>query len=331
MSSRIEHVASANLQSKLAGYPPTAQSPAAKALPQIHPRGLRFLIGSPATWASAAAVAWSAWLLHDWPTSGPLPPPAPAATSSVAEQTITPSSSALTPEPVSTAKEAPPPKKSPSTVDGLEHRKLRPNPIPRTESPVNEPPTLREIETALQSGRYEEAEDALEKLLAQSPYRSDALLLRATIASHCNNNQESASQWRQRAAIANPDDPAVRASQLGELAATDPLLAESQLKSLVEQHPKATAPAFYLGNLLAAQERWHEARQAYMRAVSIDAYHPDYLFNLAVSLDRLHETKQAALIYQRALIAADSSPATFPRMQAKERLARLNTNAGMKD
>jgi uncharacterized protein HemY len=95
------------------------------------------------------------------------------------------------------------------------------------------------------------------------------------------------------------------------------------LKSLLAAQPGLFSLNFALGNLYAGQGRWSEAEQAYFKAVSGDPGNPDGLFNLAVGLDQMHQSKLAANYYQRALTAAASRPAGFDQAQLKARLIEL--------
>ncbi|MGB5011473.1 MAG: tetratricopeptide repeat protein, partial [Candidatus Dechloromonas phosphoritropha] len=77
------------------------------------------------------------------------------------------------------------------------------------------------------------------------------------------------------------------------------------------------------GNLYSRQNRWSEAQQVYFNAVAADPDNPDYLFNLAVSLDHLRQPKLAAQHYRLALDAAQRRPAAFDSDRVQLRLAEL--------
>jgi uncharacterized protein HemY len=101
------------------------------------------------------------------------------------------------------------------------------------------------------------------------------------------------------------------------------VLSESRLKTLLSNQPESPALHFSLGNLYAGQSRWSEAQQAYFRAHAGEPENADYLFNLAVSLDHMHQKKLAAQYYQSALTAAETRSAAFDRNQVKSRLFEL--------
>ena len=81
--------------------------------------------------------------------------------------------------------------------------------------------------------------------------------------------------------------------------------------------------AFHEGNRLAGEGRWEEAQQAYLRALNANPGHPDILFNLAVSLDRLDQHEAAIRHYRQALEQARDDAHAFLPETALRRLAEL--------
>ncbi|HUX26097.1 MAG TPA: tetratricopeptide repeat protein, partial [Burkholderiales bacterium] len=69
--------------------------------------------------------------------------------------------------------------------------------------------------------------------------------------------------------------------------------------------------------------RWAEAQQAYFRAYAGNPEYPDFAYNLAVSLDQLHQSKPALEYYRRALALAKDHPATFDQAQVSKRVSQL--------
>lgn len=162
-----------------------------------------------------------------------------------------------------------------------------------------------------------------EKALGRDPNNTDALLALAAIAQR-QGQPADAEAWYRRALVANPSDPAVQAAVLnGATAGADPQNTESRLKILLAAQPESAPLNFALGNLLSRQNRWSEAQQVYFNAVAGDSDNPDYLFNLAVSLDHLRQSRPAAQHYRLALEAAEQRPAAFDRAQVKKRLLDL--------
>jgi tetratricopeptide (TPR) repeat protein len=184
-------------------------------------------------------------------------------------------------------------------------------------------PALTRAHRALQEGSLEQASQQYLLALQHDPNNVDALLALAAIAQHQGRGNE-AEGWRQRALVADPSHPAAQAAVLGGTAAgTDPLATESRLKTLLAAQPQSAELNFTLGNLFAGQRRWGEAQQAYFNAVAADGDNPDYLFNLAVSLDQMRQPRPAAQHYRLALEAAIRRPAAFDTQQARRRLAEL--------
>ena len=159
--------------------------------------------------------------------------------------------------------------------------------------------------------------------LQRDPNNIDALLALAAIAQFQGRSVE-ADALRQRALVANPADSSVQAANLNSApASTDPQATESRLKTLLSAQPESAPLNFALGNLYARQQRWPEAQQVYFNAVAADGDNPDYLFNLAVSLDHIRQSRPAAQYYRLALDAATRRPAAFDRDQVRRRLAEL--------
>jgi len=81
---------------------------------------------------------------------------------------------------------------------------------------------------------------------------------------------------------------------------------------------------FTLGNQYAQQGRWAEAQQAYFKAFATDPDNADYAFNLAVSLDQLHQPALALEYYRRALALAEKRSASFAPEVARTRVQQLS-------
>jgi len=174
----------------------------------------------------------------------------------------------------------------------------------------------------LQNNALDEARGDYEQALRADPNNVDTLLGLAAIAQRQGRLAE-AEAFRQRAYEVAPQDPAAQAAFIGSTANGDALTTESRLKNLLSAQPESPALNFSLGNLYARQNRWNEAQQAYFNALAGDADNPDYLFNLAVSLDHLRQNKLAAQHYRLALEAARKRPAAFDPERLDRRLNAL--------
>lgn len=187
-------------------------------------------------------------------------------------------------------------------------------------------PALTAAHAALEQGNLAQAQRDFAQALERDPHNLDALLGLAALALGAGRQAEALAHY-QAALTAHPRDARALAGYLGLNAARDPEGTESRLKILLHEQADAPALHFALGNLLAGQSRWHEAQAAYFQAWSLDASNPDYRFNLAVSLDRLHQSRLAAEHYQAALAAARLRPAAFDPEQVRARLAQLEGSA----
>jgi len=175
----------------------------------------------------------------------------------------------------------------------------------------------------LQNNQLDGARLDYEQALRNDPNNVDTLLALAAIAQRQGRSND-AERYQQRAINADPSDPAAQAAILGGNAGGDQIANESRLKSSLAAQPESGPLNFALGNLYSRQKRWSDAQQVYFNAVAADADNPDYLFNLAVSLDHLRQSKLAAQHYRLALEAAQHRPAAFDRERVALRIAQLS-------
>jgi len=255
------------------------------------------------------------------PAAAPSPPALPL--------TPPPATSVLSPISASTAT-APAAEPRPAAAPRQDFApSLEPRPAPGSGAPIRFSRTRPEPDVNVQEGyaklqgnHLDAARRDYDKALASDPNNVDALLALAAIAQRQGHSGD-ADRYLQRAIEADPRSPAALAAALGSNAGGDQQGNESRLKSLLSTQPESGPLNFALGNLYARQGRWSEAQQAYFNAVAADADNPDYLFNLAVSLDQLRQPKLAAQHYRLALEAAERRPAAFDRERVKLRLNEL--------
>lgn len=183
---------------------------------------------------------------------------------------------------------------------------LRPHKKQATPAPAPKTDELNLAYTALLAGMLDEAENKYRQALLAHPHEKDALLGLAIIAQRNRQYERAARLYRQvlREDIGN----APAAAALVSLSATaDPVAAESQVRELIDIKPAAPQFHYALGNILAPQSRWGEAQQSFYRAWSLAPDNALYTYNLAVSLDRLHQTKSALPYYEKSRQEADTN------------------------
>ncbi len=241
-----------------------------------------------------------------------VPPPAPVAPPA----SIPKSEAGAQPAPAAaTATKAAPAPALPQAA-GME------SPIRVTRGTVKLDPGLAQGFEAFNGGDLEAAAASYRQVLQADPQNADALHGLAAIALR-QGHPEEAGHYYQRAVDTDPLDAIAQAELAGLRGQGNPVAAESRLKTLIAGQPEQPALQFALGNVFAGQGRWAEAQQAYFNAFTGDPENPDYLFNLAVSLDQLHQGKLAAQYYNLALAAAARRPAGFDKAQAANRLREL--------
>jgi Tfp pilus assembly protein PilF len=182
---------------------------------------------------------------------------------------------------------------------------------------------INEAYRAFQGGNDARAERLYRSVLDRYPDRRDALLGLAAIAMR-QGNKDRAYQAYRRVLQLNPQDPVASAALFSLHSGPDSEMNESKLKLLLDQKSKSPQVLFSLGNYYAKQSRWAEAQQAYFDAYASDSRNPDYAFNLAVSLERIGQSKTALTYYRKALEHADQRPGGFNTAQALARIGALS-------
>lgn len=196
------------------------------------------------------------------------------------------------------------------------------SPVKISRAPLRVNPALARGYELFERGELNAARLEYERVLKSDPQSIDALHGMAAISLR-ENRPDAADHYFQRVLVADPQDAHAIAGLANLRGGNNPAAAESRLKNIVAAQPELAAPQFALGNLLAAQERWSEAQQAYFKAYSVEPGNPDILFNLAISLEHLRQAKLAAQYYALAIEAANRRPSTFDPAQAAARLRAL--------
>ena len=177
---------------------------------------------------------------------------------------------------------------------------------------------------AYQAGDLAKARNEYQQVLREEPGNRDALLGLAAVEMR-GQRYDLADAYYQRILRADPRDPHAQAGLLAlRSQQLDPVLVESRVKSLIAADREANVLYFTLGNQYAQQGRWAEAQQAYFKAFAADPDNADYAFNVAVSLDQLHQPKLALEYYRRALALAEKRSASFASEVARTRVQQLS-------
>ena len=179
--------------------------------------------------------------------------------------------------------------------------------------------------SAYQAGRLDVAGDHYRKALGIDGNHRDALLGAAAVALRGGSGADAA-RYYQRLLQLNPRDPAALVGLRSLSQSGDPAQLETELSLLLERVPESAPLHFALGGVYSRGRRWAEAQQAYFNAHRLDAGNPDYLYNLAISLDNLGKRDAAAEFYHQALEAAQRRAASFDQNVA---LARFHALQGV--
>ena len=185
-------------------------------------------------------------------------------------------------------------------------------------------PRVQSGYAAYQAGDLAAATADYEQALREDAGNRDALLGLAALEIRAQRYEHAEARYR-RVLQSDPRDPYAHAGLLALRAERiDPVQAESRVKTMLAADAEASVLYFTLGNQHARQGRWDEARLAYSKAQAADAGNPDFAFNLAVSLDQLHQPAAALEHYRRALELAATRTAHFALESARERVRQLS-------
>ncbi len=191
--------------------------------------------------------------------------------------------------------------------------------------PASLPSTDEPLKTAyfeLARGRIDQSEQMYLQVLALHPHEKDALLGLAVIAQRKLQTARATSLYRQvlREDIGNT----IAAAGLVYMSAAADT-AESQLKELIDLKPTAPELHYALGGVMGRQLRWSEAQQAYFQAYNLAPDNALYAYNLAVSLDRLHQTSIALTYYEKAAALIEAGDSTLDHTALNRRIQQLSS------
>lgn len=182
---------------------------------------------------------------------------------------------------------------------------------------------LLEGYAALNRGELDTARRAYQLALQGHPRHPDALLGLAVIAEREGDLSTAARRYREVLKV-DPRNPTALSALLGSGQGDAGVRSESQLREALAAQPRSAALHFALGNVLAANQRWDEAQQSYFDAAVLAPDDPDVLFNLGVSLDRLHKPRLALDHYLRAEELRRSRPAAYDPRALARRITTLS-------
>lgn len=262
-----------------------------------------------------------------------LPPVQPAPAPVIQPQ---PMSTAMpVPAPVSAAPQRPVPGEMPrKTADTAPPSAMAPLPAPAQTPALQDTPirlstkpqktdgSLDTAHAAFTRGETDLARAIWLKTLQGDARNINALHGLAALALQENKFDQAAALYR-RILEVDPKDAVAHANLLSMDVPEDARQAESRLKGLLAEQPDSPHLHFALGNLYMNDKRWADAQQAFFKAHTADPANPDYLYNLAVSLDHLRQAPLAVQFYTRALAAARSQAVAFDPARVEERLKTL--------
>jgi tetratricopeptide (TPR) repeat protein len=173
-----------------------------------------------------------------------------------------------------------------------------------------------------QDGDFAAAEAEYRRALRIAP-RSRQILLGLAACLLQQNQTTAAKRTYQEVLRLYPDDTVAESALLNMGEGRPDLNNESYLKSRLAEQPDNAYLHFALGNVFSSQQRWTEAQQAYFDAFRYDKINPNYVYNLAVSLEHLGKSSTALSFYEQAYSLSAQYPAQFNRQRLSQRIAQL--------
>ena len=195
-------------------------------------------------------------------------------------------------------------------------------------TPVQDP-ALSDVRDAYEDyrrGAYAEAEVGYQLALTKDPYHLHGLLGLAAVYERTERHEAAHSLYR-RVLSAHPTNADAASRLIASIRRSGPMEAETRLKLLVQQYGDTPSIRTALGSLLAEQNRWPEAYEAFSIALALQPEDADAHYNVAVSAERVGRLDSAQEHYAAALSAASSGSA-FNREEVESRMTALSQLSG---
>jgi Flp pilus assembly protein TadD len=174
---------------------------------------------------------------------------------------------------------------------------------------------------ALSQNQFSQAREAYSQVLSSNPTQRDALLGIAYAHQALGNTDQALSTLRRLVELYPRDSDGMSALYL--IGGGDLVAEETRFKQLLDRSEYPAAVHYTLGVIYFEQRRFGEAERAFSRASSLSPTQPDYAYNLALTLDQLGRSRDAARQYVVALNLANQTSAVFSRDLARARLKIL--------
>ncbi|WP_373019818.1 tetratricopeptide repeat protein [Thiomicrorhabdus sp.] len=192
-------------------------------------------------------------------------------------------------------------------------------------------PYVQNAYQALYDKNYDKAKDLFEKALLENNEDIQALNGLGAVYAKLNQENKALEQYYKVLEISSDDIHAFEAiiSLTGSSLSGEEW--KNEIKRVLVKHPDSAILNYALGNIYAGEKDWDKAQVAYFDAHRLDETNPDYLVNLAISLDHLGQYALAEKYYTLGLVHAESKTVYFDVEQVKLRLASIKQYIGQTD
>ncbi|NOG60451.1 MAG: hypothetical protein HND53_08135 [Proteobacteria bacterium] len=195
--------------------------------------------------------------------------------------------------------------------------------ISKSKKMMQENVMINQAFKAYQDGHYDAAKSIYEDVLKSDHDNRDAHLGLGAIAINQQDRKSAYSHYVHLLEL-NPLDTLAMSSLIGLSNNADPVKDESAIKLLIQRDDSVPYLYFLLGNVYAKQKRWVNAQQAFFDAYRLDTTNPDYVLNLAISLDQMGQAETALDYYKSAIELSQNSTVGFDPVPVNNRILALS-------
>ncbi len=196
---------------------------------------------------------------------------------------------------------------------------------------VSQKSNLMNAYTALYANESDKAKAGFLQILEVEPHNIEALNGLGSVYAQTGQTTEAIQTYQKVLSETPTNQHAIEAMVSLINGSTAGPEWKNEIKTALEDNPGSAILNASLGNLYALDSDWKLAQAYYFKAHALDENNPDYLMNLAISLDHLGQYKLAEQYYTSALVNARSGNATFDEVSVKKRLVVIRQFIGQTD
>lgn len=178
---------------------------------------------------------------------------------------------------------------------------------------------------AYQTGNYGVSLSKYVQAYRQAPENKDALLGMAAVHTKLNQPKLAAVYYQKLKALGfDVKQEAQRNTRDDEMRSPNHRVDLNDALAQLKSTPNDARLNFSVANLFAKKRDWAQAQTYYFKAHQYNPSNPNYVFNLAVSLEHIGQPKAALTFYQKTRALMANTPSTINPMTVAKRLDELS-------